>query len=309
MLNLHCQCPEQLPNLIVIGAMKSGTTSLHHYLDLHPEIKMSRQKELNFFVEALNWKKGIAWYSSQFSSEAKIRGESSPAYSNFPVFKGVPQRMHSLVPNAKLIYLLRDPVDRIVSHYTHFYAEQREHRTLPEALSVLSDNFYVNRSRYFYQLSQYRDVFPDSQILVVTSASLSRFPQQTMRKIFQFLGVDPDFEFEFKADSLGRLLTFGPSITASGFRYNTKMHRSVWKRRLKLPNNHWAIRSLEQAIALLPNELACHVQKLAYWPFSERVERPAMEDELRSQLLDYLRKDIEQLQDYTGSDFIESWPQ
>lgn len=73
-----------LPNLIIIGAMKCGTTSLHSYLSLHPEIKMSRQKELDFFVDRYNWHRRIDWYQSQFKGKAKIYGKSSPNYSKYP---------------------------------------------------------------------------------------------------------------------------------------------------------------------------------------------------------------------------------
>jgi hypothetical protein len=67
-----------LPNLIIIGAPKCGTTSLHHYLSLHPQISMSREKELNFFIAERNWSKGIAWYAAQFAADNKVRGEASP---------------------------------------------------------------------------------------------------------------------------------------------------------------------------------------------------------------------------------------
>lgn len=301
----NCQLSGRLPNLIIIGAMKSGTTSLHHYLDLHPEIQMSRQKELNFFVEDRNWYRGIAWYKSHFMGGTKIRGESSPLYSNYPVWQGVPQRMHSLIPNAKLIYLVRDPVERIVSQYTHFYAERCEHRPLSAVLSSLSNNFYVNRSRYFHQLSRFLKFFSKSQILVVTSESLARSPKKTMRDIFQFLEVDPDFEFKFRPNSLSRLLTFGPSILKPNAHYSMKMHRSIWKRRLRVPTSHWTIAAINRAVNQLPSEVACHARKLAYWPFSERIKRLVVDDELRSRLLDYLSSDIQRLQDYTGYDFAE----
>ena len=71
-----------LPNLIIIGAMKCGTSALHRYLGLHPEISMSDEKELNFFIEGMNWEKGLAWYESMFTGKAKVHGESSPDYTN-----------------------------------------------------------------------------------------------------------------------------------------------------------------------------------------------------------------------------------
>jgi hypothetical protein len=89
-----------LPNLIIIGGMKCGTTGLHFYLGLHPEVSMSRQKEVNFFVGERNWAKGIEWYKSHITGEVKVYGESSPSYH---AGTGVPERMASVVPQAKLI--------------------------------------------------------------------------------------------------------------------------------------------------------------------------------------------------------------
>ena len=82
----------RLPNLIVIGGQKCATTSLHYYLNLHPQISMSREKELNFFSER-NWHKGIEWYKSNFTGRTKIHGESSPSYTNYPFNKEVPKRL------------------------------------------------------------------------------------------------------------------------------------------------------------------------------------------------------------------------
>ena len=107
-----------LPNLIVIGAAKCGTTSLHEYLDLHPEVAMSREKELDFFVEEKHWGRGVEWYAAQFE-DAPVRGESSPSYTAYPRYRGVPERIRRVVPDAKLVYLVRDPVERIVSHFVH----------------------------------------------------------------------------------------------------------------------------------------------------------------------------------------------
>jgi hypothetical protein len=84
-----------LPNLIVIGAQKCGTTSLHYYLSLHPEIAMSRTKELHFFSR--RWRRGLRWYERQFRDPAPIRGESSPSYAFYPVWRDVPERMAEVV--------------------------------------------------------------------------------------------------------------------------------------------------------------------------------------------------------------------
>ena len=87
-----------LPNLIIIGGLKCGTTSIHHYLGLHPEINMSKPKELNFFVTELNWDLGLDWYRGRFDDRFEVRGESSPHYTNLPYFTGVPERIHRAHP-------------------------------------------------------------------------------------------------------------------------------------------------------------------------------------------------------------------
>src|ERR671915_243608 len=78
-----------LPNLVIIGAQKCGTSVLHYYLGLHPEVSMSKPKELNFFIEERNWPRGVEWYRGHFDPEARVRGEASPNYSAFPQHDGV----------------------------------------------------------------------------------------------------------------------------------------------------------------------------------------------------------------------------
>ena len=108
-----------MPNLIIIGGLKCGTTSIHHYLGLHPEIQMSKPKELNFFVAELNWDLGLDWYASRFDDRFPVRGESSPHYTNLPRFTGVAERIREHCPDARLIYMVRDPIKRILSHWVH----------------------------------------------------------------------------------------------------------------------------------------------------------------------------------------------
>ena len=82
---------------------------MHYYLGLHPEISMTREKELNFFTSPKNIQRGLDWYHKQFRGTANVYGESSPSYTNHPWAAGVPQRMHAVVPEAKLIFLVGDP--------------------------------------------------------------------------------------------------------------------------------------------------------------------------------------------------------
>jgi hypothetical protein len=182
-----------LPNLVVIGAQKCGTSGLHHYLGLHPEISMSSPKELNFFIAERNWDRGPEWYRAQFDHRASVRGESSPNYTAYPHHPGVPERMHSLVPDARLIYLVRDPIDRIAAHWVHNYAKRREKGDI--AATVMHPNTtYVLRSQYFMQLRQFLNHFPADRILVLDQADLRHRRLETLRSVFSFVGVDSEFE-------------------------------------------------------------------------------------------------------------------
>ena len=273
-----------LPNLIIIGAMKCGTTSLHHYLNQHPEISMSSEKELNFFRVDMNWWRGIEWYKSQFSGSTKIRGETSPGYSACHRFQGVASRIHSVVPEAKLIYILRDPVERIVSQYTHRKSDGVEHRTLDKVLAQCHrpDDDYIVRSQYYLQLKEYLNYFSPRQILILTLEELSSHPQTTLKKVFRYLEVDDSFEIpqtdkklhqtknKVQKNSRGFFLSRMPLL----HRVNSLQHETRWK-----------------------------IERLLYTPFSQPIEKPQLSPELRQQIIDLLRDDMALLREYTGEDF------
>jgi tetratricopeptide (TPR) repeat protein len=188
-----------LPNLVVIGAMKCGTTSLHHYLDLHPEISMSAKKEINFFYRERTWARGLGWYSSNFDGAAPVRGESSPNYTKSPRVAAVAAaRMQEAIPDARLVFVVRDPIERALSHYVHTAVKDEEHRPLSEALADV-ESPYVQRGLYFACLRPYLERFPREQVLVIEHDDLLNRRGATLARIFAFLGVDPSFtapEFE-----------------------------------------------------------------------------------------------------------------
>lgn len=179
-----------LPTFIVIGAMKCGTSSLHAYLGDHPQVFTSNPKELDFFVESKTWRRGVDWYKSQFEAVPGVlaRGESSPNYSKFPVFLGVPARMANVVPEARLVYLVRHPVDRIRSHLLHNSLHRKERRSLA---TVAFDPQYLACSSYSTQLDQFLEHFPEDQILVVTADALMHDRAASVARILRHIGVDP----------------------------------------------------------------------------------------------------------------------
>jgi hypothetical protein len=183
-----------LPNLVVIGAGKCGTTSLHSYLALHPQISMTRQKELKFFTHD-DWRRRVSWYEAQFEP-GEVRGESSPNYTMFPFESSAAERIAELIPDTRLIYLVRDPIERAIASYVELCALNIESRSIADALGDLDDpgNPHLCASRYATQLNRYLRCFDRERILVLDQADLLRAREATLAETFRFLGVDPGFE-------------------------------------------------------------------------------------------------------------------
>lgn len=180
------------PSFIVIGAMKCGTHSLHRYLNSHKGLNSSIVKETNFFSSEGDFKKGIAWYHSLFRQPGKVGFEASPNYTKRHIFSGVPERMSKVLPNVKLIYVVRAPIERMLSHYIHSVYLGREKRTFDEIISIKNSN-YVKTGLYYYQMEAFLDWFPKSQIMLLDSSKLLTQTESTLSELCDFLGVKPDF--------------------------------------------------------------------------------------------------------------------
>jgi hypothetical protein len=276
-----------LPNLIIIGGLKCGTTSLHHYLNLHPEIAMSRPKELNFFVTELNWPLGREWYAAHFDPAAPVRGESSPHYTNRPSFNGVPGRMRELLgSDVHLVYVVRDPIDRMLSHYLHNVGGGYEDRSLVDALSD-PESSYVARSRYFFQVEPYLEEFGADRVQIVGREELKADRPGTMRRTFEFLGVDPNFT----SDQFEREWETGVAKTGSRFRL---MDRAV-----RLPG----LRAIDRNFDRLPESLRWLAERVVHDPDRGEVAKPEVPDSLRRHLVELFRDDTAKLERLAGRSF------
>lgn len=166
---------------------------------------MPRWKELHFFSRR-NWTERLEWYESRFSP-AIARGEASTSYSMYPFRPRVPERIHSLVPDMKLVYLVRDPVERLMAHYIEWISLGFERRPLLDALGALDEaNPYICSSMYAAQLDEYLRFFPSDRILVLDQQQLLDRRQATLQGVFTFLGVDPSYvspEFSRHLNSRG----------------------------------------------------------------------------------------------------------
>lgn len=180
-----------LPTFIIIGAMRAGTTSLYDILSHHPQISMSQQKETDFFIAEKSWSRGTGWYTRQFDPSKRIRGEASPNYTKRHVFTGVPERIYATVPNVKLIYLLRDPVARAISHIYHLQAHAPDPISDNEQVPEEMYRHLLQTSFYAWQLAPYRALFPTSQLLCLDFDRFRSAPDSVVSEVLEFVGAEP----------------------------------------------------------------------------------------------------------------------
>ncbi|MEQ8844594.1 MAG: sulfotransferase [Phycisphaerales bacterium] len=209
----------RLPDFIVIGAQKSGSTSMYHYLREHPQVVGSYEKEVQYFDGGLapepdRYARGEAWYRAQFPLASRVPAETkvfeaTPRYLHHPL---VPGRIAKDLPGVRLIAVLRDPVQRAISHYFHTYGQGREPLPIWEAFEQEASRLapiierqdyrdpaydrhaYVMRGRYREQLDRYLEHFPREQIMVLQAEHLYANLPSELPRIFEFLGIDPSIE-------------------------------------------------------------------------------------------------------------------
>ena len=315
-----------LPNLFVIGAAKSGTTSLHHYLNHHPDIFMSPVKEPNFFafegrrpefagpslpaagtfqrdrLRRERYEYSVirpSDYERLFDQAGgrKVRGELSPAYLYFP---GVARRIAARVPEARVVAVLREPVDRAYSKYRQMRRDGAEPVADFGAAVRLEEQrrqqgwspawLYLDRGFYHRQLKAYYDTFPASQIHVLLYEDLCRNPKRVLRDIFSFLGVDPNVAVDVRKR---HNVSADPHTPRSAWLYDLVARPFLLSSRLQsaLPERAvarvrpWARHLLRRAASAQPAQLA---------------------PELRARLTARFREDVEQLQRLIGRD-LSHW--
>jgi hypothetical protein len=201
--SLSPERPLRKPNLFVIGAMKSGTTFFSRLLGQHPSIFVPSLEEPSYFVPPdqlrrlwpYMWEQGI-WRSEEAylrlflpGEQAPILAEASTGYSKLPQIAGVPERIARFNDSARFIYLMRDPVERSISHYWHMVRFHTEHR--PMRVAILSDPQFCDVSHYALQLRPYLALFGRKRIFVLTFEELTSHTAATMRRLYAWLGVDP----------------------------------------------------------------------------------------------------------------------
>ncbi len=184
------------PNFIVIGAAKSGTTTLCELLAEHPDIFVSDPKEPQYFSHDRNYALGMGWYEQFFAEAGNARaiGEGSVNYTMLPGFQETAARIARDLPGARLIYIVRHPVERMISTWRMLIRDKPGTGSFEEEIAKPElSYYYVDRSRYWYQIQEYRQHFPDDQILVLFLDDFAADPIATLRRCYAFLDVQPDF--------------------------------------------------------------------------------------------------------------------
>lgn len=159
---------DHLPDFLIIGVMKSGSTTLHRWLSEHPDVWFPRKKEPGFFSHDRNWDRGLDWYRELFSAipPGRKTGEASMAYTKPPTAEVSARRIAHTLPSVKMVAILREPVERIRSHYRHEIQMGRENRPLLKALRDPKTQ-YLAQSHYHRVLAPYLQLFTSDQLLII----------------------------------------------------------------------------------------------------------------------------------------------
>lgn len=275
-----------LPNFLIIGAARAGTTSIYHQLSSHQDVYMPVKKEPQYFT--VNWGKGFEWYGSLFSErrgEGAV-GEASVSYS-YPMYEDAPKKIKEALPECRIIYILRNPVERTYSHYLYMknYAmvEREEFRAAIEKNPV-----YLGASAYDKVIENYRNYFDEERMHIVIFERYVKDSEEALRKMFEFVGVDGD-KFSNKGDVK----------TNESFQYRSETLMKAYRR--------FSVSRVRQAMEpLLPQKIRPHIRNTIRAALGTKEKTPKLTHEDRHYLEEYFRPHNSCLRKVLG-DEIDIW--
>ena len=186
---IYIEKPMPKPDFMIVGAMKCATSTLHVQLALQPGFVMSEPKEPNFFSNDEIYAQGMDWYYSLFSAAqpGDFCGESSTHYTKLPTYPKTIDRIKRHVPDAKFVYVMRHPIDRLVSQFIHEWS-QRVTTTKDVNEAVMTLPILTQYSRYSMQLRPFLETFGPGNVLPVFAENLHRHPQRELERVCRFIG-------------------------------------------------------------------------------------------------------------------------
>lgn len=272
----------RLPNFLIIGAAKSGTTTLYKYLCKHPQIFMSTPKEPNFFADNENYSLGIEWYAKLFqeAQSHQICGEASTPYTHQLHIPNIPERIYQTIPNVKLIYIMRHPVDRAYSQYVQqikifqsvhriknlepFKVPETFEQLLERGKKVIKANDYMEQidvlaaSNYMNIIEGYLQFFPKRSLLFLLLDDLVKAPKETMKKVGNFLDLDAEIDL----------------VREEAIKANTAIHHKTWYMRSRITDPLKAIPGVASVANALPQEIRDGVYSiLKKLPYKNSIEQ------------------------------------
>lgn len=302
----------RMPTFLILGAARSGTTSLHYYLDQHPDICMSMTKEPNYFAFEPRGGEGgemvpmfapdprmtaksvtdLDRYQRLFKhcGSAAACGEASPLYL---YTEGSPLRIASVLPDARTIAVLRHPVERAYSHFLHVFrghpneanaafraSVERELAIGTHYTPYKTGTHYLRMSRYHDQVLRYREAMDPEQLLLVRFDDLNERPAKTLRQICGHLGVDPAYPFDVET-----VYNRSGVVSTSSLRFVRAALTRV---------QPWVK-------SVLPASVSRRIGK-ARAKSAQPAGRSELPDDLRHQLLEYFADDVDRMEELTGWD-------
>ena len=288
----------RLPDFLMIGAAKSGTTMLTQRFRRHPRLCVSRVKESEFFARDEVFAKGFDWYHSLFEDPRpdQLCCDASTAYSRSPQYPLAAERIAKSVPDAKLIYVMRNPVDRAYSHYVHRITKEL-YPGEPVRVSfeehVKADPMCIDGSRYMDQINKYLPYYPKERFLFLFSENLRADPESVLSQIWAFLGIE-------EVDTSNAPVIANDAKTAQGHAIRSQTTGPL----RRVPGLHAAARALPQSWR---DKLYSLIAKSPYGKWQHRRHSPPeLSHETRSHLINEFREPNRCLAEFLGKD-LSHW--
>jgi hypothetical protein len=274
----------RLPDFLVIGARQGGATPLVDYLRRHPGIFVPPGDDGIRFFSGHEWHRGVEWYAGLFADAApgQVAGERSNFYTRYPLAPEAPARAASVVPGARLLYVIRHPIDRIEAHYL---ANRVEWETAPidEAVRARPDE-YVAPSRYATQVERWLDHFPPEQLLVLLDDDLKAAPTSTVEAAARFVGADA-------------ALAAAAVTSVNPFRRGEPRQAGGTLRRLRRSP------AARRVARVVPTGARARARRVLSTPLPQATAQSRLSESTRAWVLEQLDDDLRRLRRHVGPSF------